>query len=1045
MSTHTPPPPSVRYYNPDWLSDTDLVDGFIARQGLLEFFRGELRRAPAQGNVQHYLVVGVRGSGKTTLLKRLAVAMRQEPDLADHLIPLSFPEELYEVKGLSDFWWAACRALEDALDRTGQRQAADALGGQIDGHDPQAARKDPHDDTGLHLLLSTCRQLQRRPVLLVDNLDFLLKRIDKSGRKLNDPQSHAYWALREALSTQDAPLLIGGSVRLSEPLVGYDKAFFDFFVPHRLGKLSLDDVQLIFDHLAQRHGGPELQRRIRERPGRVRALYEMTGGNPRALGLIFELLRQGPSSRAVDDFERLLDLTTPYYKARFEDLPEQAQVVMHALALAKRDHSKHPFGHTAANIAKQAGLETRTVSAQLDVLINEGVVEKDNQGKGRTQYRIAEQLFRLWMQMRSTRRVRQQVVGLTEFLETLFDHDECERMVQAELNGQQAGTAMGRARMHLALSQLQTDLGSRRQLESHAADAILQANADGQSTLDEAFAPGDLPEEVATLAKCQADLQKCLPRLRTLQVDVDTTLTSFLGSLTLSQEDKCASTALLRDRSTASAELARLNPLLSAEHKSLLKQGLNAEDISLLHRERQSGRLSLAELSPTHRALRDSNGVRCLVWRLLGAGLIPLAAEDVANAWLAWAQQNTPESTALEWARFGRRLRRSGHHITAESAVDISLKKGECALAWSELGQLHKVNGAPQKAEAALKKAIVLDNKSIGPWFRLADLLANHLHRSHEAEAAILQAIKIDPTQAECYAILGLILADDPNRTSDAEQAFRQALEISPDIANRWVLLAGTLASQPNRKAEAVEAYRRAIELDPNHILAWIQMGLTLELLDQSKEAAAAFHHALDIHPTRAEEWLGLGLLHEFKLTHTGEAEAAYRQAIDVNPKYARAWRQLGKLLSENEQRHDEAIAALQTATKLDPGDAFAQSTLTQVLSKPALTAIIKAVEAGDTHAMKQGLLRLPNDGQKVHPWLISEPFVEGLIGKALAQGQGAELLATLRDLGFERIAAPLLMALDAAIDGGADKLASVEPEARAAALELYHRMVSAK
>jgi tetratricopeptide (TPR) repeat protein len=222
-------------------------------------------------------------------------------------------------------------------------------------------------------------------------------------------------------------------------------------------------------------------------------------------------------------------------------------------------------------------------------------------------------------------------------------------------------------------------------------------------------------------------------------------------------------------------------------------------------------------------------------------------------------------------------------------------------------------------------------------------------------------------------------------------------------------------------------------------------MGLTLELLDQSKEAAAAFHHALDIHPTRAEEWLGLGLLHEFKLTHTGEAEAAYRQAIDVNPKYARAWRQLGKLLSENEQRHDEAIAALQTATKLDPGDAFAQSTLTQVLSKPALTAIIKAVEAGDTHAMKQGLLRLPNDGQKVHPWLISEPFVEGLIGKALAQGQGAELLATLRDLGFERIAAPLLMALDAAIDGGADKLASVEPEARAAALELYHRMVSAK
>ncbi|HNG51630.1 MAG TPA: ATP-binding protein, partial [Plasticicumulans sp.] len=405
--------PALRFYNPDWLDDTDLVENFVARRDLLAFLIDELQRAPLRGTVTHHLLIGIRGAGKTTLLKRLAVAIRKETALTDHLIALSFPEELYEVKGLADFWWAACEALADELDRAGDRKAADSLTDAVDSRRRQARPADAHDETGLRLLLDTCAKLKRRPVLLVDNLDLILRRIDKSGRKLNDPHAQAYWALREALSKPDSPLMIAGSVRLSEPFTDYDKAFYDFFVPQRLGKLSLEDMQAVFDHLALRHDGEGLRERIRNQPGRLKALYDMTGGNPRALGLLFELLRQGPNGRAIDDFERLLDLTTPYYKARFEDLADQAQVVMHALAVVKRDFENAAFGHTAASISQHTGLETRTVSAQLDVLVNEGVIEKDNTQKGRTQYRIAEQLFRLWLQMRSTRRIRQNVVGLT--------------------------------------------------------------------------------------------------------------------------------------------------------------------------------------------------------------------------------------------------------------------------------------------------------------------------------------------------------------------------------------------------------------------------------------------------------------------------------------------------------------------------------------------------------------------------------------------------------------------------------------------------------
>jgi len=416
------------HYNPDWLSEEALLASFVARQNDFAFMRTELARAPLQGNVQHYLLVGVRGAGKTTMLKRLAVAIRREPDLNDHLLALSFPEELYQVKNLSDFWWVACEALVDELDYLEQSHEAEKLLLAIDKIRKQGDKNNLAADAGFKLLQDTCAALKKRPVMLVDNLDLVFDRIDKSGRKLKDPHSPAYWALREALSTTTSPIVIGGSVRLSDAFIDYDKAFYDFFLPKRLGKLSLDEMHSVLEHLADAQDQPEVKERLRSNPARVEALYELTGGNPRALGLIFELLRNGPNSRAVEDFERLMDITTPYYKARIEDLSEQAQVIMHALAVNDAKLGLR-FGHTAAEIASYTDLPTTSISAQLSLLEDEGLVEK-SPAHGRTQYRITEQMFRLWLQMRATRRIRQNVISLAKFFEAMYEQEELQAVLK---------------------------------------------------------------------------------------------------------------------------------------------------------------------------------------------------------------------------------------------------------------------------------------------------------------------------------------------------------------------------------------------------------------------------------------------------------------------------------------------------------------------------------------------------------------------------------------------------------------------------------------
>ncbi|PWV63169.1 tetratricopeptide repeat protein [Plasticicumulans acidivorans] len=953
-------PTELRFYNPGWLSDEALIASFTARQALFEFLRDELRRAPRQGTVQHYLLVGVRGAGKTTLLQRLAVAIRQDTDLADHLLGLSFPEELYAIKGLADFWWAACEALVDALERRGRRAEADALDAQIEGRRAQQRTAGLHDDSGLRLLKQVCDTLQLRPVLLLDNLDQLLERLAKSGRK-KDLLTPAYWALREALSSADAPLLIGASVRLSEPFTDYDKAFYDFFVPQRLDRLSLDEVQAVFDRLAEGHGGAALRERIRARPGRVRALYELTGGNPRALGLLFELLRQGTHARAVDDFERLMDQTTPYYKARFEELPEQAQLVMHALATARRDRSALDFGHTAAALAEHCGLDTRTVSAQLDVLINAGLVEKDSPASGRMRYRIAEQLFRLWLQMRGSRRIRQQVITLTEFIEALYDSEEREALLRSTYDRLTASHD-SRAKLQWALGELQPSVADRRCLQSYATDTLL-ASAEHRTRFDAILAPGDLPVELEWLAQARQQLLAALPRLQSLSFS-EQHLEALLGALTLDEDSKRTHVARLLDPATAAEELTRLKLQLGDESQLLRDFGLSDSDICFLHHERSCGRLLLESLSPDDRELRDDAQRRELAWTLLGAGGIPIATAAQAEAWLAWSKEQFADASSEEWAAFADRLRKAGQTAAAQAAVDTALVRGESAEAWfQQAALLHDAD--PAAAEVAFRKAINLDPQDAWPWHNLGFLLAARLQRYDEAEAA----------------------------------------------------------------------YRKAIDLDPRSAWPWVSLGILLaDHLQRYDEAEAAYRKAIDLNPRSAWPWKDLGLLLSDHLQRYDEAEAAYRKAIDLDPQDAWPWNNLGNLLAARLQRYDEAETAFRKAAELSPESRNVRAALLCLQARNALSA-------GDECAARQHLGALLADVPDVEAYLASPLFVEILTGHALHSGRGPQLLALLRELGFERYAAPLLLALAAAVTDNAAGLEKVEPELRSAAQTLFERL----
>lgn len=478
--------PAIRYFNPDLLPKEDLVRGFIARQDVLERLVDSLRRGIGKESVQHHLLLGQRGAGKTTLLRRLAFFVEDDAELDDVWFALVFPEEQYNVTHLGRFWMNCLDALAERLEVLGRREEAAAL------DEAMEALGEKDGEKALQLLLREAERLGKRFLLLVDNFDQVLERVGKDEE----------WALRRVLQEQPSLCLIGASSKAMEASYDYGRAFYEYFQVHELRGLNDEEMFRYFAHLAGESQSSRVQRALKQERGKLRTIRLLTGGNPRTLALFFQILEKDEGSGADGILEQLLDLYTPLYKARFEELAQQAQVVVDAVALRWDPVS-------AASVAELTGLEVKVVSAQLARMEDLGLVEKVRGYKTKkAMYQIAERFFNIWYLMRSGRRAKKRLAWLTRFIESWYSQEE--RCVLAEGLMDRAGDlveAMRLAPKMLAYADAIEDGVLRSRLELKAIEALV-AGKGSTADLDE--------RQEETFARMEAfrKLREEFPKLR---------------------------------------------------------------------------------------------------------------------------------------------------------------------------------------------------------------------------------------------------------------------------------------------------------------------------------------------------------------------------------------------------------------------------------------------------------------------------------------------------------------------------------------------------
>lgn len=148
----------IAVYNPSLSSDEELRNYFVARQTVLHRIMDDINREQQPTPPQHQLILGQRGMGKTTLLRRIAIATGEDPTLNQEWLPLTFPEEQYNIASPRDFWLNCLDALCDALERTGRLEETDRLDAVIKNKNADKA----DGQQLLQTLMETSRHIGRK-------------------------------------------------------------------------------------------------------------------------------------------------------------------------------------------------------------------------------------------------------------------------------------------------------------------------------------------------------------------------------------------------------------------------------------------------------------------------------------------------------------------------------------------------------------------------------------------------------------------------------------------------------------------------------------------------------------------------------------------------------------------------------------------------------------------------------------------------------------------------------------------------------------------
>lgn len=414
-----PPQAWIPFYNPREMSGASLEEMMVGREPLLTELLEDLRRQINSPSRQHWLLRGPRGIGKTHLTGLLTHRVQEEPELEQAYLPVWLVEsDVYEVYSTGTLLLNIAQQMLE-VDKELSSQEAQEWFRELCELEGTGDSEEFFE--GLREYLRGYAKEQGKILLVcMENLDALFESFSKQERNLEMKR------LRVVL-LHDAHLLFVSTTPTHyfkeledprQPLYGHLKE-------RELLPLTEEQLSELFVRLGRLVGRREVACLLTEDSGarlRRRVIHRITGGTPRSVVMLFEVMSGEKGLKAtIDAFHRLLDTQTAYFEARVSRLASRQRTILTQMALQDENM-------TIKEIARQTRLPERSLSTQVSRLVDEGfVVPMSQKAKKGNVYAVRDGLFRLWYRYRKGQSL---LAPLVRFLSLWYDPDEIQNQME---------------------------------------------------------------------------------------------------------------------------------------------------------------------------------------------------------------------------------------------------------------------------------------------------------------------------------------------------------------------------------------------------------------------------------------------------------------------------------------------------------------------------------------------------------------------------------------------------------------------------------------
>jgi len=385
-------------------SSERLVATTVGRQSMMDDLLDKLKSGAKKRSCQHFIFMGPRGIGKTHFLTLIEDAISKDKMLSKHYLIIRFPEENNRLLSFADFLLGIVDIIGEVTKDKDWLDLYSAL--SENDNDNQVV------DTILPKLKKWTLDSGRKLLLMLENLDTVFTQQIKKEADIHQ--------FRTFLMDSPCAILIGTTPVYFAGLSSDKSPLYDFFDIQVLDEMSESSTLQVIRCNLEWDKRTDLIEQIDDLQPRIKAIHTMTGGNPRLIMMLYELIAKDNLLEVKAQFQMLLDKISPFYQDRLKDLAPQERALLESLALMRTEL------RTPGVIAKKLRKSPQQTSVLLKRMTKSGYLVATPNPKDRRSnlYRIKEGFFDIWLAMSESRAQRRHLVYLVDFLNTFYTNRE---------------------------------------------------------------------------------------------------------------------------------------------------------------------------------------------------------------------------------------------------------------------------------------------------------------------------------------------------------------------------------------------------------------------------------------------------------------------------------------------------------------------------------------------------------------------------------------------------------------------------------------------